>query len=137
MSSNNLISKLNTELFTELSTEQAAVVEGGLNQVQILTVRCIKAGADSDGTDEVFASFNGTDSNFGRPISMRTGSVANFGQSGGSGNSIQVALFDKDGSNRGAADLLGSFRVSSPVRNPQTRRISGNGSTYEVTFRAF
>jgi hypothetical protein len=137
MSSNNLISTLDSQLFTELSTEQAAVVEGGLSQVQILTVRCVKAGADSDGTDEVFASFNGTDSNFGRPITMRTGSVANFGQSGGSGNSIRVALFDKDGSNRNSADFLGGFTVSSAVRNPQTRRISGSGSTYEVTFRAF
>jgi hypothetical protein len=137
MSSNNLISAIDTQLFTELSTEQAAVVEGGLSQVQILSVRCIKAGADSDGTDEVFASFNGADSNFGRPISMRTGSVANFGQSGGSGSSIRVQLFDKDGSNRNAADLLGSFTVRGAVGNPQTRRISGSGSTYEVTFTAF
>lgn len=131
--------QLSSELLTEVSPEQAAIVEGGL-RVTLTQIRCIQAGADGGDFEEVFASFNGVDNNAGRfsfaqPTSMKATSVANAGVSKSANGSIRVALFDKDGTNRANADFLGSFSVSRAGRG--TRRISGNGSIYEVSYSAF
>ena len=125
--SNSIASGIN-ELFTEVSPEQAAIVEGGL-RVQLLQLRCLEAGG---GSDQVFATFNNVDTSFGRTKFMRRDSVANFTQSGDSNSSIRVRLRDKSNNNA----LLGSFSVSGTVKNSQKRIISGNGSRYEVTFNA-
>ena len=122
------LSEINDQLFTEVTPEQAAVVEGGL-RVQLLQLRCLQAGG---GSDRVFAEFNGVRSGSGRTQFMQTNSVANFAEAGGSGSSVRVRL--RDQSNRNAS--LGSFIVSSTTGNSVTRRISGNGSTYDVTFNA-
>lgn len=122
------LSEINDQLFTEITPEQASVVEGGL-RVQLLQLRCLEAGG---GSDQVFAEFNGVNNSFGRTQFMRRGFVANFTQSGGSGSSVRVRLRDKG--NRNVS--LGSFTVSGTVRNSTTRTISGNGSRYEVTFNA-
>lgn len=122
------LSEINDQLFTEVTPEQAAVVEGGL-RVQLLRLRCVQAGG---GSDQVFAEFNGVRSGFGRTQFMQANSVANFAEAGGSGSPVRVRL--RDQSNRNAS--LGSFLVSSTTRNSVTRRISGNGSTYDVTFNA-
>jgi hypothetical protein len=122
------LSDINDQLFTEVSSEQAAVVEGGL-RVQLLQLRCLQAGG---GSDRVFAEFNGVRSGFGRTQFMRANSVANFAEAGGSGSSVRVRLRDQSNGNAS----LGSFIVSSTTRNSVTRRISGNGSTYDVTFNA-
>jgi hypothetical protein len=117
----------NKQLFTELTSEQAAIVEGGVT-VQLLQLRCVEAGG---GSDEVFAEFNGVRS-LNPPVFMRKGSVANFAASG-SGSSVRVRLRDRSNGNAS----LGSFRVSSITgKNPQRKFISGNGSRYEVTFNA-
>lgn len=122
------LSEINDQLFTEISSEQAAVVEGGL-RVQLLQLRCLEAGG---GSDQVFAEFNGVDTSFGRTKFMRKGFVANFTQSGDSGAPVRVRLRDRSNGNAS----LGSFLVSSRVKNSQTRTISNNGSRYEVTFNA-
>ncbi|MBI4781735.1 MAG: hypothetical protein HY785_10435 [Oscillatoriophycideae cyanobacterium NC_groundwater_1537_Pr4_S-0.65um_50_18] len=122
------LSEINDQFFTEVSPEQAAVVEGGL-RVQLLQLRCLEAGG---GSDQVFAEFNGVRSGFGRTQFMRRNFVANFTEAGGSGSSVRVRL--RDASNGNAS--LGSFRVSSTVKNSRTQVISGNGSRYEVTFNA-
>lgn len=122
------LSEINEQLFTEVSSEQAAVVEGGL-RVQLLQLRCLEAGG---GSDQVFAEFNGVRSGFGRTKFMRKGSVANFAEAGDSNSGIRVRLRDASNGNRS----LGSFFVSGIVRNSQTRTIVGNGSRYEVTFNA-
>lgn len=117
----------NGQLFTDITPEQAAIVEGGLT-VQLLQLRCVEAGG---GSDEVFAEFNGVRS-LNRPVFMRKGSVANFAASG-SGSSVIVRLRDKSNGNAS----LGSFRVSRTTgKNQQVRFLSGNGSRYELTFNA-
>ncbi|MBD3885306.1 hypothetical protein IFO70_26610 [Phormidium tenue FACHB-886] len=99
-------------------------------RVQLLTLFCDQAGG---GSDQVFPEFDGVRSGSGRTTFMRQGSVANFGEAGGSDSSIRVRL--RDASNRNAS--LGTFTVSSRVSSPQTKSISGNGSKYRVTFTAF
>jgi hypothetical protein len=113
-------------LFTELTADQAQMLEGG-KRIDILTVRCIQA---SNGSDNLSFTINGQNVMFGRTIGMRTGGVANVGVSANFNQAANVRLFDTDGS---AADSMGSFSASS--NGQQTRRVSGGGSTYEVTYR--
>lgn len=143
--SNNQTTKLanfsanNEQLFTELTPQQAAIVEGGLQRITLLQLRSIKSAADSDGTDEVYATFNGQVPLGTRSTSISTGVTTNkfaqgFNLSGAS--SVRVRLFDQDGSLGGTNDdPLGSFSVSSPGNG--TRRVSGSGSEYEVSYSAF
>jgi hypothetical protein len=122
---------LSASLFTELTADQAQMLEGG-KRIDILLVRCIKAGADRAGTpDELFFTVNGQDIAFGRTISMQTGGVANVGLSANFNGTANVSLFDKDtGSGN---DFMGGFSASS--NGQQTRQVSGSGSIYEVTYR--
>jgi hypothetical protein len=120
---------LSESLFTELTADQAQMLEGG-KRITILNVRCIKAGADTSGADELFFTINGQDPSFGRTISMQTGGVANVGVAANFNGTASVQLFDKDTSS--GNDLVGSFSASS--NGQQTRRVSGSGSTYDVTY---
>jgi hypothetical protein len=118
-------------LFTELTADQAEMLEGG-KRIDILLVRCIKAGADADGTDELFFTVNDRNvMSFGRTLSMRTGGVANVGVSANFNGTADVGLFDKD--NSGGNDFMGSFNTSS--NGQKTQRVSGGGSIYEVTYQ--
>jgi hypothetical protein len=133
------MSNQHEQLFTEITPEQAAIVEGGIRNVTIGTIRSIKSGADgAGGSDEVFAVINGTRVRFVNPQSMSTGFVANFGAGANFSNTspVTVSLFDQDGSNQANADFLGSFTVSNGTTSG-TRRVSGSGSTYDVSFTAF
>jgi hypothetical protein len=124
-------------LFTELTADQAQMLEGG-KRIDILLVRCIKAGADSDGTDELFFTIHGKQFRVGNPIGMRTGSVANVGVSttiDGQVNvdgTVNVSLFDKNGSGVLGSTFIGGVNVPSGTH---TLRASGHGSTYDVTVR--
>lgn len=120
------LSEINEQLFTEVSPEQASIVEGGL-RVQLLQLRCLEAGG---GSDQVFAEFNGTAS--GSTVFMQRNSVANFARSG-TGSSVVVRLRDRSNNNA----FLGGFRVSTVTgKNTQRKIIGANGSRYEVTFNA-
>jgi hypothetical protein len=124
---------LSESLFTELTADQAQILEGG-KRIDILLVRCIKAGADTDGSDELFFTINGQNFSLGNPISMRTGGVANAGVGVTfSGNTANVGLFEKDGNSAIGADFIGGFTDS--VNGTRTRKVSGTGSVYEVTYR--
>jgi hypothetical protein len=120
---------LSESLFTELTADQAQLLEGG-KRIDILLVRCIKAGADRDGSDELFFDINGQRFRFGNPISMLTGGVANGGVSATFNGTANVTLFDKD-SNR--VEQVGNFSESS--NGQKTVRVSGNGSIYDVTYK--
>ena len=132
-SSKSNLNLLSESLFTELTVDQAQMLEGG-KRIDILLVRCIKAGADRAGTpDELFFTINGQNVQLGNTISMQTGGVANVGVSANFNGTANVSLFDKDtGSSN---DLVGSFSASSNTNGSQTRRVSGSGSIYEVTYR--
>jgi hypothetical protein len=43
--------EIDESLFTELTADQSQTIEGG-KRIDILSVRCIRACADPDGTDE-------------------------------------------------------------------------------------
>jgi hypothetical protein len=124
---------IDESLFTELTADQAEMLEGG-KRVDILLVRCIKAGADGSGADELFFNINGQNLPIGgQTISMLTNGVANVGVSANFNGAATVSLFDKDTSS--SNDLMGSFSVSTNTNGSKTVRVSGSGSTYDVTYR--
>ena len=131
------LNQLSESLFTELTADQAQMLEGG-KRIDILTVRCIKAGADPDGTDELFFTIHGKQFRVGNPIGMRTGSVANVGVSANIDDSIltngtvNVSLFDKTSSTVLGATFIGGVNVPNGTH---TMRASGRGSIYDVTVR--
>jgi hypothetical protein len=124
--------EIDESLFTELTADQAQILEGG-KRIDILNVRCIRACADPDGTDELFFVINGQILMRDRPIVMQNGSVANIGAIVPFDGTADVRLFDKDGDTKADADLLGSFSVS--ASGQKTVRVSGSGSMYDVTYR--
>jgi hypothetical protein len=124
--------EIDESLFTELTADQSQTIEGG-KRIDILSVRCIRACADPDGTDELFFVINGQILMRDRPIAMQTGSGANVGVGANFDGTADVRLFDKDGDTKADADLLGSFSVSASGQH--TGRVSGSGSIYEVTYR--
>ena len=77
-------------------------------------------------SDLLLFTINGQDVMFGRPISILTGGVANVGVGENFNSTASVRLFDRGSS-------LGGFSTSSSGQ--QTQRVSGGGSTYEVTYR--
>jgi hypothetical protein len=111
---------LSESLFTELTADQAEMLEGG-KRIDILLVRCIQA---SNGSDRLSFTVNGN--NVGSTIGIQTGGVANVGASANFNSAANVRLFDRGSS-------MGGFSASS--NGQQTQRVSGGGSTYEVTYR--
>ena len=116
------LNQLSASLFTELTADQAQMLEGG-KRIDILQVRCIQA---SNGFDNLSFTINGQNVLFGRTIGIQTGGVANVGASANFNSTASVRLFDRGSS-------LGGFSTSSSGQ--QTQRVSGGGSTYEVTYR--
>jgi hypothetical protein len=117
---------LSESLFTDLTADQAQVLEGG-KRIDILTVRCIQAGG---GSDNLFFTINGQNVMFGRTIGMQAGSVANVGVSANFDGTATISLFDKNNS----SSSLGSLG-STNNNGTRTRQVSGGGSKYEVTYR--
>ncbi len=124
--------EIEESLFTELTADQSQTIEGG-KRIDILSVRCIRACADPDGTDELFLVINGQILMRDRPIAMQNGSVANIGAIVPFDGTADVRLFDKDGDTKADANLLGSFSVS--ASGQKTVRVSGSGSMYDVTYQ--
>lgn len=131
------LSEINEHLFSEISPEQAAIVEGGLN-VAITRIDCLKAGADGflSGGDDVYVKLNGSRAadfiDSFKTGTSRTLDPAIF--SSNSGSSATIDLFDADDTSRD--DFLGGFTVSSTGGKVVSKRISGSGSKYRVFYRA-
>ncbi|AFY93338.1 MULTISPECIES: hypothetical protein [Chamaesiphon] len=111
-------------LFTELTADQAQMLEGG-KRINILLVRCIQAGG---GSDNLSFDINRERQNFRR--FMRTDSVANVGIGVNFNGTANVVLFDNHSLVRRP---VGSFSASS--NGQQTQRVSAGGSTYDVTYQ--
>ncbi len=120
--SNSNLNLLPESLFTELTVDQAQMLEGG-KRIDILLVRCIQAG---DGSDNLSFTINGQ--KVGSTFFMRNNGVANVGASANFDGSARVRLLD-------GGSRMTSFSASSNTNGSQTLRVSGGGSIYDVTFK--
>jgi hypothetical protein len=135
MATVNQLNSIDTELLTDLTVEQASIVEGGLF-LYIQGIQAITAGADSFGDDDTYISY--TDSRGKKTALGETGMSSgeykdvSFGTPVFGTGSIQ--LFDSDW---GRDDSLGGFRVTGPTNGQVVQRVSGSGSTYDVFYSVF
>ena len=116
------------QLFTELTLEEGAVIEGG-KFVSIQKIQAIRADADFIGQDDTYITIGGT--KIWGEFGFSTGQTRNVNRGRTFGSSTRVALFDEDPGND---DSLGSFTVSG-LTNGSIARVSGSGSTYDVYYR--
>lgn len=125
----------NEQLFTELTSEEASVVEGGL-AIIISSMQAIRAGADTFGADDTYITADGRRI-FG-PVSFSSGQSRSVGAGAENGrSSIRINLFDEDGFLGGGDDSLGGFTARNTNGAQVRARVSGSGSTYDVFYRAF
>ncbi|BAZ15789.1 hypothetical protein NIES4071_76610 [Calothrix sp. NIES-4071] len=128
------LSTSNEQLFTELTAEEASVLEGGATLI-LYNATAIKADADfgpSNG-DDLYIKVNGRKI-FGTADDVDTGETVNIGKRISFSGTAKVNLFDGDPWPNDD-DSLGGFTVgSTPTYGTRTARVSGSGSTYDITY---
>lgn len=133
----NIMSNFNSQVFTELTSDQASIVEGGLS-LTIHSVHCLKADADSffAGSDDLFITADG--SFVAGTFSMKSGRKRTVNCTfNSSRNTIAVDLFDDDQATVfDQNDYLGGFTASSTGGQIFSKRVSGSGSRYRVFYSA-
>jgi hypothetical protein len=129
MSSNS-----NEQLFTELTAEEASVIEGGATLI-LHNATAIQAGADfgwSNG-DDLKIKVNGRQV-FGTLDDVDTGETAYINKRVSFSGTAKINLFDGDPWPNDD-DYMGGFTVgTTPTNGTQTMRVSGSGSTYDITY---
>jgi hypothetical protein len=128
------LSHANEQLFTELTAEEASVIEGGTTLI-IHNATAIRAGADfgpSNG-DDLYIKVNGRKV-YGTDNDVDTGETANIYKRVYFNGTARVNLFDNDPWPNDD-DYMGGFTVgSTPTNGKRTMRVSGSGSTYDITY---
>ena len=124
----------NEQLFTELTPEEGAVIEGGV-RLYLVSAKAIKAGADfgwSNG-DDVYATFSHTSAKTHTTNDVDTGEIVNFYKWLNQLNLYtRITLYDDDTIGK---DYLGHFDVKkTDPKGWYKKRISGSGSTYDVKY---
>lgn len=129
------MSGTNHELFTELSSDQAATVEGGLT-VTITKIQCLKAGADGflGGGDDLYVKGDGGFLH-GRTFGMKSAQTRTINlKFFSSRNAAAIDLFDSDTSSQD--DFLGGFSANSTGGQVFSKQVSGSGSRYRIFYSA-
>ncbi len=122
------------ELFSELTPEQASVIEGG-KFLYIDKIQAIKTGADPWGPDDTYITVN-TQKIWGA-VEMSAGQTRSVNVGTMFDNSAKINLFDKDGGFFGDDDYMGGFTVSQPTNGIVPMRVTGGGSAYDVYYSVF
>jgi hypothetical protein len=126
---------INEQLFTELTAQEASVIEGGARLI-LYNATAIRSDADfgpSNG-DDVFIKVNGNKV-YGTNNDVDTGETAYINKSIYFSGTAKVNFFDADPWPNDD-DYLGGFTVgSTPTGGKKTVRISGSGSVYDVTYQ--
>lgn len=128
MSYANTLNTIDEQLLTDLSAEQAAIVEGGM-LLKIHSIEAAHAGADVAGADDTYIKVDS--SKIWGVTSMSTGSKRSVNYEKSFTYNASVALFDEDW---GPDDYLGGFSVSRVTNGEQIAQVSRGGSTYNVYY---
>ncbi len=124
----------NEQLFTELTSEEGAVVEGGATLL-IHSVFANRAAADGflGGGDDVYIKVNGKRLDFKK--TLKTGDTGTVNLAVDFTRSTSVQLMDEDGIFN-PDDRIGRFTLTDFGRNEVLRRLTagGSGSSYTMTY---
>ncbi|NEO31382.1 MAG: hypothetical protein F6K36_13295 [Symploca sp. SIO3C6] len=127
------------QLFTELTPEEGAVIEGGAT-LFLYGVYAVRAGADKggflpgDSGDDLYVKVN-EKTVFGPKKDVDTGEFVRINKKVSFTGSAKVSLFDED-PGIDPDDFLGGFKAGSTPSNVFTKvRVKGSGSIYDVIYR--
>lgn len=121
-----------TELFTELTPEEAAVLEGGLS-LTIDSIEAIWTNSDAVGRDDTYIKVNGNKIWGGKKgVSMRAGDTKSVNQSVSFDGSTTIDLFDRD---PGKDDFIGGFTVNKVTGGTAVATVGGDSSIYRVFYQ--
>ncbi|MBE8965116.1 hypothetical protein IQ277_02305 [Nostocales cyanobacterium LEGE 12452] len=120
-------------LFSELTPEEGAVIEGGAT-LRLIRATAIRASADvfpGINGDDVYIKCNGNKI-YGTNNNVKTGDTFSIGKSYQFSGTASIRFFDADVL---SDDPLGGFIVGSNPTGIKSAIISGSGSTYEVYYK--
>lgn len=121
-----------TELFTELTPEEAAVLEGGLS-LYIDKIEAIRTNSDVVGKDDTYIKVNGNKIWGGKKgVSMNAGQTKGVEKSVSFDRSATIDLFDRD---PGDDDFIGAFTVNTVTGGPTVATVGGDSSLYRVFYQ--
>lgn len=122
------------QLFTNLTPEEASVIEGGYS-LYVSSIVCLKDGADPwyKGKDDVYANVTVDEITERKSVGdMGTGDGKNLGWEFPFFENVEISFFENDWPD--ADDPLGSISVSGLTNGIQRTTISGSGSRYRVSY---
>ena len=122
------------QLFTDLTSAEAALIEGG-SVLELHALGAIKAGADSSSRDgdDIYILVNGQDIGFSKQ--MKTGQGAEIDKFVNFSGFAVIELFDKD--SHSSDDKIGSFTLTGGALAGDTQYLSGSNSEYLLAYRVF
>ncbi|WP_414586691.1 hypothetical protein [Scytonema sp. PCC 10023] len=131
---NTAISTSDEQLFTELTPEEGAVIEGG---AILLLHKAIALRASSDITpgvngDDVVIKVNG-EKIFGTKKNVQTGDTFDIEKFYSFNGTASVNFFDADVAGN-PDDHLGGFNVNNPTNGKKWITIHGSDSRYQVQY---
>ncbi|MDZ8258554.1 hypothetical protein [Nostoc sp. ChiQUE01b] len=122
------------QLFTNLTPEEASILEGGYT-LNVYSLLCLADGADPwyKGKDDVYAkvTLDGITTNYSVG-DMGTGDAKNVAWEFNFFEYAEISFFDSDWPD--SDDALGGISVSGVTNGLQKPTISGSGSRYKVFY---
>lgn len=131
MSTFNQLTTIDTNLLTDLTAEQSAIVEGG-KTLKIYSIEAAFANADLGTADDTYIKVDSK--KIWGEYSMQTGYKRTVNYEKPFAYSASIQLFDEDW---GPDDYLGGFAVSRPTNGRAVAQVSGGGSNYNVEYEVF
>ncbi len=122
------------QLFTELTPEEGAIIKGGAT-LKLTRIYAHKAGADGDGSDELYINMKTIDFNtriWGTQQMFSERGIDFVDETPFRGDAI-VTLYDND-KWPNPDDRIGSFDVSAYRPGPAMANVVGGGSNYDVYY---
>lgn len=121
------------QLFTELTPEQADVIEGGATYyLHLSSIECITE-TPGLGSDEAYLTVNGQRV-WGSD--MDTGDYATINRGLEFQDLATISLYEDD-SPWSSPDHMGTFTVAGPTNGLRVHDLEGSGARYRLTYRVF
>ena len=120
------------QFFTNLTPEEASIIEGGYN-LYVSSIVCLRDGADTFSQDDVYANVTVDEITSRLDVGgMSAGDGKNLGWEFTFFENAEINFFDSDWPD--SDDALGGFSISGPTNGIQRTTISGGGSRYRVSY---